>query len=366
MKIIHCADLHLDSKMTANLDKEKAKQRKSEILITFKRMVSFAAQNDVKAILIAGDMFDTKVISASTRNEISDLIIGNSDIEFYYLKGNHDRDNFLDNLDTIPENLHLFTDSWTEYKLGDGIVRLYGVELTKENSGQVQTSFAPDPSNINIVMLHGQESESNAKDKTEVINIKNFKNKGINYLALGHIHEYKLENLDGEGKYCYPGCLEGRGFDECGDHGFVLLDVNEEKKTIESNFVSFAQRRLYTIYSDISNLLTTPEIIRAVGKDISDSEATERDLVKVVLTGTVDVECEKDIDYILSNFYDRFFFMKMYDETSIYVDYDSYMLDESLKGEFVRLVKASDLDEDTKGLVIKQGLHIIGGGKIEE
>ena len=28
MKILHCADLHLDSKMTANLDKEKAKERK--------------------------------------------------------------------------------------------------------------------------------------------------------------------------------------------------------------------------------------------------------------------------------------------------------------------------------------------------
>ena len=50
MKIIHCADLHLDSKMTANLDKEKAKERKAQLLKTFERMISFAVENEVKAI----------------------------------------------------------------------------------------------------------------------------------------------------------------------------------------------------------------------------------------------------------------------------------------------------------------------------
>ena len=31
MNIIHCADLHLDSKMESNLDREKAVERKSEL-----------------------------------------------------------------------------------------------------------------------------------------------------------------------------------------------------------------------------------------------------------------------------------------------------------------------------------------------
>lgn len=44
MKFIHCADLHLDSKMSANLDKERAKERRSEILDTFVRMVRYASK----------------------------------------------------------------------------------------------------------------------------------------------------------------------------------------------------------------------------------------------------------------------------------------------------------------------------------
>ena len=55
MKIIHCADLHLDSKMTANLSKDQARERKREILRTFTRMVEYASKNDVRVILIAGD-----------------------------------------------------------------------------------------------------------------------------------------------------------------------------------------------------------------------------------------------------------------------------------------------------------------------
>ena len=58
MKIIHCADLHLDSNMTSNLTSEKARERKRELLLTFHRMIQYAADNDVRAILISGDLFD--------------------------------------------------------------------------------------------------------------------------------------------------------------------------------------------------------------------------------------------------------------------------------------------------------------------
>lgn len=54
MKIIHCADLHLDSNMTSNLSREQAKQRKAELLATFERMIAYAKDNSVKAVIIAG------------------------------------------------------------------------------------------------------------------------------------------------------------------------------------------------------------------------------------------------------------------------------------------------------------------------
>ncbi|MFQ8900993.1 MAG: hypothetical protein ACLR7D_02880 [Lachnospira eligens] len=44
MKILHCADIHLDSAMTANLDKDKARERRSELLASFKDMVGYAVR----------------------------------------------------------------------------------------------------------------------------------------------------------------------------------------------------------------------------------------------------------------------------------------------------------------------------------
>ena len=55
MKILHCADIHLDSAMTANLDKDKARERRSELLASFKDMVGYAVKECIGVIIIAGD-----------------------------------------------------------------------------------------------------------------------------------------------------------------------------------------------------------------------------------------------------------------------------------------------------------------------
>ena len=90
--------------MDTNLDKERAKERKGEILHTFERMIMYAVQNDISSILIAGDMFDVKNISATARNVVLYNIVGHPEITFYYLRGNHDNDNFLSGMELSREN----------------------------------------------------------------------------------------------------------------------------------------------------------------------------------------------------------------------------------------------------------------------
>lgn len=52
--------------------------------------------------------------------------------------------------------------------------------------------------------------------------------------------------------------------------------------------------------------------------------------------------------------------------TVIHVDYDSFINDRSLKGEFVRLVRDEELSEDEKGKIIDLGIRAILGEEIEE
>ncbi len=362
MKIIHCADLHLDSKMTANLSKEQAKERKMEILRTFSRMVEYAVKHKVSVIMIAGDMFDTRNVSATVRNFVRDIIVNHPEIDFLYLKGNHDNDNFLSKLEEIPDNLCLFSDKWTTYTYGK--VAITGLELDKENSLTAYNTLVLSHEAYNIVMLHGQLTEYKSKNRAEVISLDALRNKNIDYVALGHVHGFSIDKLDARGVYCYPGCLDGRGFDECGPKGFVLLDIEPENHTATSTFVPMSSRILYTIPVDISGIGTTQEAALRMDAVIRENQYPSTSLIKFVLKGEVGVECELETDFLEEQFADYFYFCKVYDETRIKVNYQDYEKDASLKGEFVRLVSESDLTEREKAMVIRTGILALQGEEI--
>lgn len=364
MKIIHCADLHLGSVMTSNFTGEMSRQRKAEILNTFNEMINYAGDNDVQGIIIAGDLFDTKNVPKSVGNVVVRAILNHPEIEFYYLKGNHDENSFLDNLEMMPENLMLFGNEWKSYKLCESEnVVVTGIENNTDIN--IYDTLVLDSGKINIVMLHGQECEHMGTGKDEIV-IKNLRNKGIDYLALGHIHTFKVEKLDGRGKYCYPGCMEGRGFDECGEHGFVELNIDEDNRNIETKFVPIAYRNLYEIHIDVSDCESTAEIKERIEEEFRKKNYDSRHLMKVVLEGNLDIDAEKNIDLLLKQLADRFFFLKIKDETKIRVNYKDYELDESLKGEFIRTVNSrEDLTEEDKSVIIKYGLQALAGEEIE-
>lgn len=362
MKIIHCADLHLDSKMTANLSKEQAKERKIEILRTFSRMVEYAKTNQVSAILIAGDMFDTRNVSAMVRNTVRDLIQQNPQIDFLYLRGNHDNDNFLSKLEEVPDNLCLFKETWRTYTYGK--IAVTGIELNAENAITAYNGLVLDHSYYNIVTMHGQLTNYKSKGQAETISLDDLKNKNIDYLALGHVHGFKMERLDNRGVYCYPGCLEGRGFDECGAKGFVVLDIDVETRTATTEFVPFGFRTFYTVPVNVTGIQSSQEAAHRMEEAIGAENIPSTSLVKFVLEGEVDVECELETDYLEEQFADYFYFVKVYDETRLSVNYKDYELDASLKGEFVRLVSASELSEEGKALVIRTGILALQGEEI--
>ena len=352
MKLIHCSDLHLDSKMETNLTKEKARERNYEVFLSFKRLISYAKENGVKAVLIAGDMFDEKRVSANMLDMVFSEIEKAPEIEFFYLQGNHDE--AFKGIKTI-DNLKTFGNSWTYYDL-DG-VRVAGVEMSKDNCLTFYDELELNKEDTNIVMLHGQESSQAGHD---LVCFNKLKDKNIDYLALGHIHSYKCEALDMNGKYCYCGCLEGRGFDECGEKGFVLLEVNG--KRVESTFVPFSKRILHEVELDITGFCTINEIISEAERKIS--EIDSKDLVKLVLTGTYTTDTNKDVDFLLKALEDRVYYLKVKDKSRLLIDAGDYKYDKTLKGEFIRAVLASDKSDEDKERIIACGLAALKGEKI--
>ena len=362
MKIIHCADLHLDSQMTANLTKEQARERKREIIRTFTRMVEYAEKTGVRLIMISGDLFDTRNVSALARNTVRDMICTHPQIDFLYLRGNHDSDNFLSKLEEVPDNLLLFSDTWTAYRYGNIVIS--GIELSENNRATVYNSLVLGHEDFNIVMMHGQAGDYACRTQAENISLNQLKNKNIDYLALGHVHTFMQDKLDNRGTWCYCGCLEGRGFDECGPKGFVLLDVDEQTCRAQMQFVQMAARTLYTLEVDVSNVMTTREAAERMEEAVKQAQYPSGSLVKFVLTGEVEVDAEINCEYLQNLFSDYFYFEKVKDRTTLRVDYSDYEKDASLKGEFIRMVLGSELSQEQKAEVIRCGILALSGEEI--
>jgi len=352
MKLIHCADLHLDSPMEANLSPEKARERKSEILATFAKMVRLAAEGGVAAILIAGDLFDSDHITKRTERYVLDLIASYPELAFFYLAGNHDRGNTLRFSENKPENLYTFDDGWSSYRFGE-------VTITGSERPDPDTLLLEED-DLNIVLMHGQERSGKGVGNENAIRFSHLKNKHVDYLALGHLHDYRTAPIDSRGLACYSGCLEGRGFDECGQKGYVLLEITG--KGLTHRFVPMARRTLHTVSCDVSGYSTQVELEKRLMESVASIPSS--DLVKVELTGSCPVEQMKDTAHLLSVLSDAFYFAKISDKSRLLIDPESYRNDISLKGEFVRRVMASSLKDEEKERVIACGFRALNGEEV--
>ncbi len=357
MKFIHTADLHIDSKIEY-LPLEKTKIMREEQIYVFEQMISYASVNGVKAIIIAGDMFDNGNITTRTKERILTDIAENPGIDFLYLSGNHD-ESLIFNQTDLPENLKFFGDVWTDFEYGNTVIT--GVKLSKRNSSFVYDTLSLQKDRVNIVAMHGQIVGYKNNEDAEIISLPKLKNKNIDYLALGHIHSYVKEDLDLRGKYCYSGCLKGRGFDEIGDKGFVEIDVEENKLT--SKFVKLGSRNFYEHNFDISSYrnfyLATSDIAKQLEENYPSSS-----LIKLALTGAHKEDFVIDTLALSQKLQDKFFFIKVVDKTTLSVDDIDYLNDKSLKGEFIRKVMESDLTEEEKGKIILAGLRALKGEEV--
>lgn len=346
MRLIHTADLHLDSTLEANLSPIKAKERKKELLSTFSRLVDYANKNNVDAILIVGDLFDKPRVSAKTKDFVLGLIVSNPNIFFLYVPGNHDDDTFLSSLEDKPKNLFVYDSKWKTLSFDD-------VDITAIKYEGYQTTYDTltlKSNRVNIVAMHGAIGS-----KKEDIDIKKLAGKNIDYLALGHYHKYISDEIDSRGFYAYCGCLEARGFDETGQKGFVLVDVYGGK--VATEFIPFAKRELVEIQIDISDTESWADIRKLVGLKIQD--ITPESMVSIRLVGTYDLKLIKQVEIMTDTLNNEFYFARVVDDTKLRINPFDYENDISLKGEFIRGVLASDLSEDDKMKVIEYGFKAL-------
>lgn len=352
MKILHCADIHLGSKIEAKFSKDKTEERKRELRSAFGRMVQYAKDNDINVIILAGDAFDSDRPLKRDKEFFYNVIKSSREIDFLYLRGNHD---ILESYTEYGlDNLKTFSGEWSSYEYGDVVIS--GIELGNDNAVSLYSTLKLDKDKKNIVVLHGQTGESSGKDK---IQLKKLRNKNIDYLALGHVHSYSSTKIDERGVAVYSGCLEGRGFDECGEKGFVEIDISE---SVSHRFIKNSYRMINEVEVDLGDV---SDVYTASQKVKSFIKCSPNDIVRVILTGDVEFDAE-GLDREIEKLFARDYYVVIAKNRTVRkYDVDALSGDISLRGEFVRAVLSSNRSQEEKDAIISCGLRALDGREVE-
>ena len=216
------------------------------------------------------------------------------------------------------------------------------------------STLVTDREKKNIAVLHGAVAERSSED---TIGLKDTEGRGIDYLALGHYHSYGRYAMPGGGIAVYSGSPEGRGFDEAGAHGAVLIETDGDKLT--HSFIPTAKREVIIKNVDLTGQSTRLDIDREVQAALSD--ISRESIVRVVLTGRHSPKISPDTETLLRRYGEGFFYFEVKDESGIVIDPEEYRYDKSLKGEFIRLVASKDMDGKLRDRIIKTGLMALAG-----
>ena len=352
MKIIHTSDLHLDSPFSANFDKEHAAIRKRELSDTLYRISNFALSEGAGAIIIAGDLFDSTRISKRRAEAVFSVMREHADISYYYLTGNHERDGLLSSGAEVPENLFAFGEKWTYFEARDTVI----CGRTTLTDGMMNELIVPEGKNC-IAVLHGSLTERPAGEDT--IGLSTLQGSGINYLALGHYHSYSAKEFNG-GVAVYSGTPEGRGFDETGECGIVLIDTD----SLSHRFIPFAKRCVLSIEADITDADSIASVRVALESALVGIKS--ENIVRVELVGRRSPELIIDTESLSERFGDKFFYLEVRDLSRPRISPLDYRFDKSFKGEFIRYIyESQDLSDEEKADIVKCGISALLGEESE-
>ena len=354
MRLIHTSDLHIGSPLTSVLDGARARERAGELVDSFAALIRDARALCASCVIIAGDLFDSDKVPRRTVESVLSLIRDAEDTVFLLLAGNHDGEIVRASGLKLPQNLRFFNTGWTYYRIGD--VTVAGRSQLKED---MFDTLKLNERGHNIVVLHGEVREGSFREG--VIPIRDAAGRGIDYMALGHYHSYAEYPVDERCRAVYCGTPEGRGFDECGEKGYVVIDIGPDG--LKHYTKNCAKRILRTVTVDITGARDNEEWQWRVESRLRGIPDT--DLVRVEIIGRYSPGIIRDTSGLIRLFGHKFYHFEVKDLSTLAIDMRDYEHDRSIKGEFVRSVMADEtLTEEERGEVISCGLYALTGEAI--
>ncbi|WP_429885827.1 metallophosphoesterase family protein [Geoalkalibacter halelectricus] len=352
IRILHTADLHLDAPFVQLGD--KAGQRQDDFLKTFERLLTLAIKNEVHLFVVAGDLFDHSRPDSGLVGRVQAGLkrLADRGIVPVLIPGTHDNVIAPDSVyrrHEFPGALVLQEPCVEEpacIKVQGTEVFLYGFAYRSSVSEDALASLRRrGEEGLHIGLLHGAREGSPEWDyrkKDLPFNLALLKGLDLDYVALGHYHEFEVLSDEGRTWACYPGSPEGKRFGENGPRHCALVTLAPRSAKVEKllcNTRTLDERTL-----DLGGCPGEAEAAAAIAA-LGNPDL----LLRLTLTGVV--EAPLDLVRLQALLGGQFFHLDLIDRTGLY---DS---------RFARRIE----DEQTvRGLFVRRARERIGAADAEE
>ncbi len=296
IKILATADLHIGISSSAAENQTTASTRN-----TWDRMVDWAMENNVDAVVISGDIVDREnkfVEGMSTLKHGLDKLQAKN-IHTIMAAGNHD-------FQTLPDIMRNFDTDLVHFLGAKGTwevkkVAIRGTEIQFVGWSFPRKHFTKNPlenfpeeqietDKPTIGLLHGDYSTNLAESVYAPIDLNSLSNKNIDIWVLGHIHKPEILN-ENKPTVFYPGSPQALSAKEQGEHGFRIIEIDNNMPRL-GEFIPISSVRYENIKIELTNCEDLNEVNTAIlnnlltqAESIETYNALEEIIFDVELTG---------------------------------------------------------------------------------
>lgn len=334
MKFIQIADLHLDTPLISlKNNRELIKKRRAEQKQIFKDVIKLIKTEKIEALFICGDLFEQKFVEKNTIEYVIGSLQLIPDVKVFIAPGNHDpyiKASPYKNY-KWPNNVVIFDSNIKKFQLDNVDIYGYGFEDYEMRDDKLANFKVDDKDKMNVLITH---ATLNGDDKYNYISSDELKQ--FDYVALGHIHKPKLDN-----NVVYSGALVACGFDECGEHGLVI--GNLEKNNISYEFRNMEYTHFEILEFDVSNVM--------IPSDVLDKLSLDDNFYRIILKGDRHIELNSICEIINSMNKNV---CEIIDNTHLPYNFEEIAMQKNLKGIFTkRMLKKLTEEPNRKDEIMK-------------
>lgn len=301
IKILHTADLHLDSPFSG-VSLATGEELRRKLRDCFCRIVAMAKDGGYDAIFAAGDIFDCGFVSPETVTLVRDAFADFAR-PVIIAPGNHDP--YLPGsiwaVTQWSDNVYIFkTDrlSFFDIEIGGAPVRVWGWGFMSDrlDSSPLSEGIETPAGRIGLICAHADTASPISKYAPSPLSL--FAKGGCAYAALGHIHNPPEPAVSGLTLVAYSGFPEGRSFDEPHFGGVLSVSIPEDGAVPTLEKISVGSHR----YESLSVDVTGEDLDAAVaGRLIGAIKAAgfgEETSLRIAIEGAVPTDYTPHLDAI--------------------------------------------------------------------